>query len=101
MNGLQIQQAWRLYGDWPSTPTSALAAFVARFGLEVIVGGTVQGLFVPTYTGQTDQIAALAGEPGPFTMSVMFRKDGAGPATISWAYAINDDAYRSYVSSNR
>lgn len=99
--GMQIVQAWRLYGDWPGSPTAALGAFIARFGLEVIVGGSVRGLFVPRFTGMADQIVGLAGEPKSCTMSAMMRKDGNGPLTVEWAYAIDDAAYRRYVTTNR
>lgn len=99
--GMQIMQAWRLYGGWPRNPTAALGAFIARFGLEVIVGGSVRGLFVPTFTGMAGEIVGLAGEPKSCTMSAMVRKDGNGPLTVEWAYAIDDEAYRRYVATNR
>lgn len=97
-----ISQAWRLYGDWPDQPTSALAAFIARFGLEIIVGGSVRGLFVPTFTGNAEQIIGLAGDPRPFTMSAQVQRDGSnGPLHVWWAYAIDDENYRTYVGQNR
>jgi hypothetical protein len=102
ISSASISQAWRLYGTWPDNPTSALAAFVARFGLEVVVGGSVRGLFVATFTGESEQMIGLANEPRTCTMSVLMRKDGnTGPLEVQWAYAIDDETYRSYVNQNR
>lgn len=94
-----LTAAWRLYRGQPSdaSPLQQFAYVVATYGRTIRFGGFAEAIFIPHLT-----VPAFEGDPmtlfsvdgsSPMRVSIMFRKTGNGDANLSWAYAIDSNAY--------
>jgi hypothetical protein len=98
-NEFILTGAWRLYQSESGTtsPVEQFADVVTRFGRTVRFGGFAEAVFIPHLTIPTfeaDPMTLLSIEgTGPWRVSIMFRRRGSGDATLSWAYAIDSNAY--------
>lgn len=104
-NVLSIAQAWRLYGDWPTSPTAALAAFIARYGKDVVVGDN-RARFIAKATVQGASETSLLSIPdatarGKVTASASFRTNKDGTTSVWWVYGIDVDDYNADVNRSR
>jgi hypothetical protein len=97
--GFTLTAAWRVYRSLAgsASPLKHFADVVTTYGRTVRFGGFAEAIFIPHLT-----VPAFEGDPmtlfsvegsGPARVSIMFRKSGNGDANLSWAYAIDSNAY--------